>query len=82
MTALLTTYSDDKVNDDEMGQADGTYDEEDKYIKKFGWGGGGLTERDHLEDIRIDVRKILKPISKNGVTWINLAQNRLSGGLL
>ena len=38
-----------------------------------------LKERDHLEDIGVDVRIILKWIFKNqagGVEWIDLAQDR------
>jgi len=40
---------------------------------------GGLRERGHLEDLKIDGRLILKWIIKNwdgGMDWIDLAQDR------
>jgi hypothetical protein len=40
----------------------GTYGGEDRWIQQFG--GGNLRERDHLEDLGIDGRIILKCIHK------------------
>jgi hypothetical protein len=49
----------------------------------FWW--GDLRESDYLEELSIDDRLILKWIYKNwdgGTDWIDLAQDRDSGGLL
>jgi hypothetical protein len=35
-----------------------------------------LLLRDHLEDINLELRILLKQIVKKGVDWINLAQDR------
>jgi hypothetical protein len=46
---------------------------------------GNLRERDQLEDAGIDGRIILKFILRKwdgGMVWIDLAQDRIDGGLL
>ena len=46
-------------------------------LKGFWW--GNLRERDHLEDIEVDRRIILKWVFKKwvaGVDWIDVAQDR------
>ena len=41
------------------------------------WGGGGLRERDHLEDLDVDGIKIyLTEVGWDGMKWIDLARER------
>jgi hypothetical protein len=66
-----------------MGAACGTCGREERCIQAFG--GGNLRERDHLEDLRLDRRIILKYIFKKlDGAWTRLMWLRIgtSGGLL
>jgi hypothetical protein len=56
---LLATYhSGDQIRKNKMGQACGTYGETGEVYTGSWW--GHLRERDHLEDVGIDGRIILK----------------------
>jgi hypothetical protein len=46
-----------------VGGACGTYGREERCIQ--GFGGGNLKERDHVEDLDIGGRIILKPMLRN-----------------
>jgi hypothetical protein len=50
---LLQCYKDDKVNENEMSEARGTYGREGKYMRVF---CGNAERGDHLEDQGVDVR--------------------------
>ena len=59
-----------------MGEACGTYGEENRCIEDFGW---KPKERDNLEDIGVDGRIITERIFKKcvgGMDWTDLAQDR------
>ena len=53
----------------------------DGFVSQQGFGGGGLMERGHLEDLDIDVRIILKGIFKkrvgeawSGFIWLRIGK--------
>ena len=73
MCFILSSY--DKVvavRRNEIGGACGTYGGNERCIQ--GFGGRNLKERDHLEDLSVDMRVILKRILKkeDGVVWNRL----------
>jgi hypothetical protein len=66
-----------------LGRACGTYRWEDKCVR--GFRQETLKEKDHLEDLEVDVRVILKCTLKVGhkdEDLILLAYDRVHGGLL
>jgi hypothetical protein len=55
---LTKNYSGDEIEKNEMDGACSTYWRQERC--RQGFGGGGLREEDHLEDLGVDARKILK----------------------
>jgi hypothetical protein len=51
-------YSGDQIKKNEMGRACGTYGRQERCIQGFWW--GDLRKRDHLEDLGVNRRIILK----------------------
>ena len=68
----------EEVKKDRKCCACGTFGGEGKGVQAFCW--GHLIERDHLEDLAIEVRLILRSDIKEtelkSVDWINVAQDR------
>jgi hypothetical protein len=72
-------HSGDQIKKNDMGRACGTYEGQEKC-------GGDLMKRDHLEDLGVDERIILKCIFKQWdvEAWTRLLGQRIgtAGGLL
>jgi len=59
LSVLLNNYnSGDQIKKNDMGGACGTHGEEENYTEVLG--GGKLRGRDHVEDLDINLRIILK----------------------
>jgi hypothetical protein len=55
-------YSDDQIKKNEMGGSCSIHERKKEVHTGFGW--GGLMEKDHLEDLSVGRRTILKRIFK------------------
>jgi hypothetical protein len=60
----------DQMKNDEVGGACGTYGGQERFCL------GDLVERNHLEDLSLDGKIILKWMGWGGMNWSDMGQNR------